>query len=77
MKFWRSRADRQDDQAGEIDSQSEAPNDEGLALATNATSGREEVSSGVAGERRIPSVNRVRSLQSYMEIGRASCRERV
>ena len=63
MKLWRSRAHRQGGQAGEIDSH-EAPNDEGSALVTDESSGPADASSGVAGERRIPSVNRVRSLQS-------------
>ena len=64
MKLWKSADDRRGGHNGEIESQGEAPNEEHVALSTNGATGSDEASNGVAGERRIPSVNRVRSLQS-------------
>jgi type IV secretion system protein VirB10 len=64
VKLWKSADDRRGGHNGEIESQGEAPNEEHVALPTKGATGSDEASNGVAGERRIPSVNRVRSLQS-------------
>lgn len=64
MKLWKGWLTERRSHDAEVRSQTGLPSDENEALATDGISETDEASSSVVGERRIPSVNRVRSLQS-------------
>ena len=64
MKLWKRWLTERRGHDAEVRSQTGMPSGENEALATDGTSETDEASSSVVGERRIPSVNRVRSLQS-------------
>jgi type IV secretion system protein VirB10 len=64
VKLWKRRVEERRGHEAGVRSQSASPSDQSEALPTDRTGVIDEASSSVVGERRIPSVNRVRSLQS-------------
>lgn len=64
MKLWKRWLEVRRGHHAEVRSRTGVPSDESRVFPTDGTSVTDEASSSVVGERRIPSVNRVRSLQS-------------
>jgi type IV secretion system protein VirB10 len=64
VKFWKRWLEDRRSHSAEVRSQTRVPSDKSGVFPTEATSVTVDASSSVVGERHIPSVNRVRSLQS-------------